>query len=432
MSASFDASFITGVSPNKHKIPGLVWFNAEENRLINYGNTPMATLKLGLRKVFKDIIINQNHKHLSSEVSTLYEDLSDLGYTTGVFSYQLFRGKNNHTISIPWYLKLFLGNSYPEIKGPDTLILGKIVNSLKEKINGPQSIFSRLGINDIYSLNAFLKTIKTEKQPYFSLIYLPKTDQLVHKKYLQGGLEGLIKVDTLLKKVINTFGSLEKTLEKNIFILTSDHSQTKVDKLIYIEKILNKFSFPKLREKITPKHQLILANNERMMYIYYRHDEIKNQIIETLQKEENIDIIACKENNQIKVVSGKVGGELFFSPGKTSKDDLTQKWDISGNKDILDLTEENGRLKYGNYPNALAMLHSALNTTSTPCIVITAQPGAMFMSESAPNYKGGASHGGLHHSKMLVPFIISEKIDIPLPKTQLEFKKFIMKLISNQ
>ena len=38
MSVTIDSTLITGTNPDKHKIPGLVWYNEDEQRIINYGN----------------------------------------------------------------------------------------------------------------------------------------------------------------------------------------------------------------------------------------------------------------------------------------------------------------------------------------------------------------------------------------------------------
>ncbi|MBM7584629.1 putative AlkP superfamily pyrophosphatase or phosphodiesterase [Bacillus pakistanensis] len=38
MSVTIDSSLITGSYPDKHKIPGLVWYDEGEQRIINYGN----------------------------------------------------------------------------------------------------------------------------------------------------------------------------------------------------------------------------------------------------------------------------------------------------------------------------------------------------------------------------------------------------------
>ena len=48
MSVSIDSSLITGTYPDKHKIPGLVWYDENEQRIINYGNGFFEMMKIGI------------------------------------------------------------------------------------------------------------------------------------------------------------------------------------------------------------------------------------------------------------------------------------------------------------------------------------------------------------------------------------------------
>ncbi len=38
MSVNVDSTLLTGVYSDQHKVPGLVWYNAKEKRIINYGS----------------------------------------------------------------------------------------------------------------------------------------------------------------------------------------------------------------------------------------------------------------------------------------------------------------------------------------------------------------------------------------------------------
>lgn len=432
MSASFDASFATGVNPDSHGIPGLVWYDHFENRIVNYGNTPIGVWKTGIAKFIDDILYHQNEKHLSTKVTTIYEDLEKLSLSSGVFGYQLFRANCYHEVKLPWYIRLILRKSQMNnIKGPDQLILGKFVNSLGHKIPGPQSILTRGGVNDRYVINSLIETLKGGKQPDFSLLYLPTTDLHVHKNHLQGGIQGLIEVDSLLDKLLLTFGSYNDAFKNNIFILTGDHSQTPVNELIYLDKLLKNFKFPRLKETITSDHDLVIANNERMTYLYYHNTNMAEKILEQLKEDNRIDIISIVTNEWIRVLSGVVKGELFFKKGTEFLDEFGNSWDIKGDLALLDVKKKGNSISFNTYPDAFSMLESAHTCTSGKTIIITAKPGYMFKSESSPNFKGGGSHGSLHASEMLVPFLISEKIDIPLPRKLTETKDFIIQLFKN-
>lgn len=38
MSVSIDSTLLTGTYPNIHRVPGLVWYNQDEQRIVNYGS----------------------------------------------------------------------------------------------------------------------------------------------------------------------------------------------------------------------------------------------------------------------------------------------------------------------------------------------------------------------------------------------------------
>ncbi|MDI5789725.1 alkaline phosphatase family protein [Bacillus licheniformis] len=38
MSVAIDSTLLTGTYPNIHRVPGLVWYNQAEQRIVNYGS----------------------------------------------------------------------------------------------------------------------------------------------------------------------------------------------------------------------------------------------------------------------------------------------------------------------------------------------------------------------------------------------------------
>lgn len=38
MSVSIDSTLLTGTYPNIHRVPGLVWYDQDEQRIVNYGS----------------------------------------------------------------------------------------------------------------------------------------------------------------------------------------------------------------------------------------------------------------------------------------------------------------------------------------------------------------------------------------------------------
>lgn len=92
MSVVIESSLITGVGPEDHHIPGLLWYNQTENRLVDYGTITYRTFKLGTEQILEDSLSNLNNLHLNPEISTIYDDASTLGVTTGSINMLLYRG----------------------------------------------------------------------------------------------------------------------------------------------------------------------------------------------------------------------------------------------------------------------------------------------------------------------------------------------------
>ena len=51
MSVAIDSTILTGAYPDQHKIPGLIWFNVDENRMISYGSGASEIWNNGVKNV---------------------------------------------------------------------------------------------------------------------------------------------------------------------------------------------------------------------------------------------------------------------------------------------------------------------------------------------------------------------------------------------
>ncbi|HWB22227.1 MAG TPA: alkaline phosphatase family protein, partial [Gaiellaceae bacterium] len=85
------ASIATGSHPDVHHIPHLVWWNREEQRLVEYGSSFGAMWAAGLGQGLRDTIVNLNKRHLAAEVKTVYEALEDEGLTTAAINITTYR-----------------------------------------------------------------------------------------------------------------------------------------------------------------------------------------------------------------------------------------------------------------------------------------------------------------------------------------------------
>lgn len=154
------------------------------------------------------------------------------------------------------------------------------------------------------------------------------------------------------------------------------------------------------------------------------------KLVQKLENDKRIDIIAWKEGASIKVKSGGKEGELQYRNGGDYIDKYNQTWFIEGDIGLLDITVNGDQILYGDYPDALARINSSLHSHEGNFIVVSAKPGYEFIGEGSPTHVGGASHGGLHGQDSLVPLIVTGTKSSPSYLRTVNLKEWILSLIS--
>lgn len=434
MSVNVDSTLLTGVSCDKHKVPGLVWYNQKEKRVINYGSHVRELIKLGLKQSMVDILYNLNHQHFSKEHKTIHEILKDKGIQTASINALLYRGSNPTELKIPFLLSLFTGLGR-KIKSysPDFFTYGMMhrLNPLKKNT----FFWQRYGFNDKFSANELKYLISKNKLPAFTIAYFPDLDQRIHKNG-RTDVKGIQKVDQQLQGVLNQYQSWDEALANNIWIILGDNGQAWVNKnrdeaLIDLRKLLGSYQIVKLSKGITPKDEIVLGVNERMSFIYTLDTEKVplEDLTRILQTDNRIDVIAINRNKSITVTSGIHSGSLHFHPEGDFIDEYGQSWFLEGNLEILDLKITDKKIKYNDYPDALARLYAPFYSHDGDYIIVSAKPGYEFIGEGSPTHIGGASHGGLHKQDSLVSLIITGTNSTPSHLRILNIKKWLLSLI---
>ncbi|MBA4495156.1 alkaline phosphatase family protein [Paenactinomyces guangxiensis] len=435
MTASVDSSLVTGVYPNLHRIPGLIWYHPEEKEIINYVNGWRCVWKLGINKCTQNVLYNLNEKHLSKQVTTVFEELADRGKTSASINTIIHRGNRKYRVKPPFLVRLATGSRFHgKISGPDVLTLGAMVPSaLTQKIPRRIQAFRHFyGINDIYAVYVAKFLIQSEEQPDFMLVYLPDNDHEVHKKNPAHAEGALIRVDQHIQEILNVYDSWDEALNQCIFIITSDHGQTRIGKgkeyAIDLDKTLEPFQVLQLGED-PGNHDLVVCNNERMAYIYPLKPGIEKKILQRLLRESRIDIIAWKQNEGVLAKEGGSGREIFFKPGGPYRDLYGCPWIISGEWATLSLRLERGIVQYDDYPDVLSRLYGALYSQDIPMFVITARPRYEFLTRYYPKHLNGGCHGSLHKYDSLIPLIVAgTDLSFDKPPRLIDLKKFIIDL----
>lgn len=431
MSVNVDTTLLTGTYCHEHQMPGLVWFDKEENRLINYGSHVRELWKLGLSQSLEDILFNMNNHHISKNVKTIHEELEAKGKNSASINALVYRGNSRHNYKIPKLMTWFttIRKDIPTF-APSLFTYGSF-----KKISSSSRLWPRFGFNNAFSVKELTYLIKNNQLPAFTIAYFPDLDPSIHK-HGRMDVKGIEKVDQHLQKILNSYDSWKVALEENIWITMGDNGQAWIDSdrhiaLIDLRKVLSEYRIMKLKKGVQSTDQVVLAVNERMSYIYTLDPETVpiQQLVLKLEKDERIDAIAWKEESFIHVKSGGKNGMLRFHKGGEYKDSYNQTWFIEGNHELLDITLRETEIQYGDYPDAFARIISSLDSHEGHFIVVSAKPGYEFIGEGSPTHVGGASHGGLHKQDSYVSLIISGAESIPSNLRIVDLKEWVLSLI---
>ncbi len=410
MSVTIDSSLITGTYPDKHKIPGLVWYDGDEKRTINYGNGLFEMMKIGVTQFTEDSLYQFNNVDLSPNVETIHEVLDKRGKQTASINSIIYRRNYEHTLKIPKVLAktTALPNTYKTF-GPKRLSVGAFIRQDEKNIH----LLNRLGLNDAFAAQELKYLLEKNILPEFTIMYFPVNDHEVHRKGPKT-TEGIEELDKNLQEILNVFPTWESALENMIWIIIGDSKQSSVKKnkneaLIDLREALSNYNILKLNEPVRNNDELVITANERMAYIYKISEDFSLQdIASRLLADERIAWIAWKENNMIQVKSWDKDGVFQFKPEGAFKDAYNQTWSIKGNSSILDLTiKNNNQIKYGDYPDGLARLYGALHSQKGEFLIVDAKPGYEFIGESSPEHTGGGAHGSMHKNDSLTPIIVT-------------------------
>ena len=432
MSVTIDSTLLTGTYPDQHKVPGLIWFKEDENRMISYGSGIREIWNNGVGNVAQDSVIHLNKNHLSKEVQTIHEELANRQLSSASINGLLYRGSFEHQLNIPNLISMV--NLLPkeiEINGPTLFSLGALSQYNPEN-NRHKFVWNRMGVNNKFTANELKYLIEQKKLPSFTLTYLPDADASIHK-HGPDDLKGIEKADQALQDILNSFSSWEEAIQEVTWIVLGDSGQSFVNEdketsLIDLNHSLKNYTFWEGQKK---NAQLAIAINERMAYIYVNDQQVElSEIVTILKEDERIGFIAWKDEQTNYVVSPLSDEELTFSPKGTYVDDYEQSWEIAGNASILDLKVTNGgRIQYQDYPDALARLHGALHSQKGRVIIVDAKPTYEFIEKHSHDHAGGGAHGSLHKVDSIVPIIITGTHEFPEYNRLVDVKKWILQLL---
>lgn len=431
MSVTIDSTLLTGKLPREHHIYGLMYYQPDEKRIVNFGTGFIESLLVGVKKVLQDSLIHLNQRYLNPATTTIHEELKE----TASINALVYRGPENHTIVPPWPAAWF--GILPRkiaVRASKIFSYG-VLHRISPKSQKGKA-WNKFGINDRFTQMELVSLIQQDLLPSFTIAYLPQNDDPVHRKG-PAEIKGIVKMDKEIAAILNSYSSWEEAISSCIWIVMGDSGQAHIleDRTqahVDLKPFFSSYSITSPKQKRShPDDQLAICVNERMTYLYLLDEKITlEEMVKHCLQESRMDLIAWQENGWIHVMSGQSEGHFQYRPKGPYHDEYDQTWDIVGDLFIADLTVEEQSIQYGLYPDILMRLYGVMDTAER-VIVITVAPGYEMIYETSPRHRGG-SHGGLHQLDSQVPMIICGTDQEPRYPRIIDMKEWILRLVREQ
>jgi len=431
MSMTIDSTILTGSYADKHHVPGLIWFDSQENEMISYGSGFREIWDNGLRDVAQNGIIRLNGEHLSDTVSTIHEELNRKGLQSASINGLLYRGSQRHQLHVPKLIAFStLLPKKIQVKGPTYLSLGALSHYSSDNIS-ERSIWNRMGMNNAFTVNELLLLIQENRLPSFTIAYFPDLDKELHKKGPRT-TKGIEKADRNLQSLLNAYPSWSEAIKQAVWIVHGDSAQSDIEEnkqkaLIDLDQLLDATRIWTEEKKDA---DIAIGINERMAYLYLIDKKMGyEEVIQSLKHEDRIAFFAYRDGNDA-IVETTDGDQLIFTPGGSILDQYGQSWTVRGNLSILDLAVKEKLLTYKDYPDALARLNGALHSHDGRFLIVEAKPGFECIESHSFDHAGGGAHGSLHKVDSLIPLLVAGTKERPIHTRLVDIKEWIGRLTS--
>jgi hypothetical protein len=350
------ASIATGGGPDVHGIPHLVWWNRDEQRLVEYGSSFGALLASGVAQGLRDSVVNLNERHLLRSAETVFEALEGAGLTTGAINITTYRGRHRHLSLIP---------GFPPVHGPKRFFFFSLYESDK---TGARTAWR--GSRAAGSIDAYAATVGRwlVTRGGFDLLvfYLPDYDYASHALGPDAAHEALGRADTAIAALFDAAGGPDEFLERYAVVLCSDHGQTQVTQVAQLA---------------VDGARVCASNRAAMLY-----GDDPRALAAAVDGEPSVDVALFLEDGEVVARRG-------------------------GEEDVSLLDE---------FPDGRARAEAALRNPNAGEVLISAAPGWEFADLGGRHHAGGGSHGSLAAGDSDVPMLTVGLGEPPASITQVK------------
>jgi predicted AlkP superfamily pyrophosphatase or phosphodiesterase len=365
------SSLATGVGPDVHGIPHLVWYHREERRLVEYGSSSSAIRAAGPTRALRDAVFNMNAEHLSRDAVTVFESLEAAGLVTAAVNMVCYRGPTRHEATVPGFGPAF---------GPRRFFYYNLFES--DVTGSPLAIRTRArGSVDEYA-GVVGRWLVTRDGFDFLVFYLPDYDFASHASGPGAAHAALVRADQAIGLLLEAAGGPDEFLERYAVLLCSDHGQTRVDTSARLEDAFSDFRLFHPGNGRRAELVVTASNRAGMVYRLPGCSASANELADRLRGTEHI--VLFREGDE--AVARREGEELRFAPGDGT-------WVTSGTAEVL------------SQPNGVERAWAALQNPNAGDLVVSAAPGVEFVDLGGRDHVGGGSHGSLELGDSEVPML---------------------------
>ena len=335
------SSIATGGHGDVHHIPHLVWWNREEQRIVEYGSSFGAVRAAGVTRSLRDTVIDLNARHLSRDAETVYEALERTGLTAGAINITCYRGTHRHLASIP---------GVPAVNGPTRFFWYSLYES--DRTGAPIAVRNRaLGSIDAYA--AWVgRWLVTRDGFDFLVYYLPDYDFASHAAGPDAAHEALARSDAAVSALMSAAGGPDEFLERYAVVFCSDHGQSHVERAASLD---------------VGADDLVTASNRAAMV----YTASPRTVAERLDRQPSAGIVLFQEDGHLVV-----------------------RRDGDEDASLLD-----------GLPDGLARATGAVRNPNSGEVIVSAAPGWEFVDLAGQSHIGGGSHGSLDAADSEVPML---------------------------
>jgi hypothetical protein len=237
----------------------------------------------------------------------------------------------------------------------------------------------------------------------FLLFSLPDNDTYSHKEGPAAQPTSIALADRALSRLMEAGGGIEQFLEEHAVIVMSDHSHDLVEHAINLSGALAGWQVLEPVDLDPETAELAVCPGSRSAQVYVLDGEDREAVAALaaadLEGVAGVDVIARLEGGRGVVWTPR--GALTFAPGDGVTDARGNGWAVDGQHAALDLFVSGGEVGYGDYPDALRRLWSALTCPRAGDLLLSAEPGYEFSDWGGADHVGGGSHGSLHRCDSL-------------------------------